>query len=113
MGTIGLNLAFVAPTKANDFVGDWAYNSYDLPYEYQKGNLRFYMEDEALDVEVTVNNSSFKGTNVSVSKDTVSFYVQVDYQSEVKVVLTLENNQLKGYVLVDGQKISLDLKKVV
>lgn len=79
----------------DDIVGRWLYTVADVAYEYSRGALYISENNGVYIVEIHVNNDTMHGQNIKVSRNKITFDLQIE-GGKVRVALTAIGDKLSG-----------------
>lgn len=109
-----LGLFFISPNlNAQDankkFIGNWEYsNNYDLPYEFQSGNVKIFLEKNKLKAKLEFEYMDMDVDDLEVKDNVLNIELFVD-GSYVDVDLKLKDKKLVGHANVDGMSVPIEL----
>ncbi|WP_299531647.1 hypothetical protein [Ulvibacterium sp.] len=79
----------------DNLVGGWEYKAIGAPEGYDKGLILIVGQDGQYQVQVQTGMGTFRGENVTVKKNTISFTLMIE-GGVVTVNLTAEGSKMSG-----------------
>jgi outer membrane lipoprotein-sorting protein len=98
--------------QANPLTGSWVFNIVQAPQDYSRGKVIFEVNKEnVITGKILFNNGAeIKINKITQQEEKVTFEIIVD-GSPVKTILSLVNNEIKGYVQTYDGNIPFSAKK--